>query len=187
MNVVRKLVFLVVILGVIALSVGCQQSGLSEEEIRSIVREEVTRQLATIDKFTVSELCIENEDGRIVAILSAGVLDGAGHLTLFSAGGLEDGKSVASLGPSLAFGSGGLTLSNADGKIVTSLGGMDDGSLFLRNADGEINVMIGSSATGGSLHIYNASGNCIVRILSLIDDGWLVICDKDGKVTFEVP
>jgi len=85
MSMMRKLVLLVVLLGVAGLSIGCQ-SGLSEEEVRSIVREEVTRQLAgtqlkgivgkevtgqltSIDKLTISELYIKNKDEDCSGVL----------------------------------------------------------------------------------------------------------------------
>jgi hypothetical protein len=59
----RKLIFLVAILGVIALCVGCQ-SGLSEEEVRSIVQEEEVglRNLVHEIVSVVSDLKTNNAD-----------------------------------------------------------------------------------------------------------------------------
>jgi len=130
MNSMRKLVFLLVILGVVALSVGCQQSGLSEQEDKDIVEEEVARQLADMDDLTVSRLWIANSRGDIVGML--GVIDG----------------EVA------------LTIDNADGTPVVGLGCVDgeEGSLILQNADGEYVVIMGSADGNGDLTIRDKHG-----------------------------
>lgn len=158
MNIMRKLVFLVVILAVIVLAVGCQQSGLSEEEIRGIVEEEVARQLATMDELTVSNLFIENEDGEIVVAL--GSLDGKGMLTVH----------------------------NADSEIVVGLSSMDgEGILTVHNTDGEIVVGLGSLDGEGGLTINNADGEIVIMVTSSDGDGLLGLYDKYGQVTFVAP
>lgn len=162
MNIMRKLVFLVVILGVIALSVGCQQSALSEEEVRDIVEEEVARQLATTDELTVSNLYIENEDGRIVASLGVEIISGGGELYFSNA----DGEKVAGLRAGI-LGDGEFYLSNANGEIVITLESMNgDGFLTINNANGDWLVTIGSSTEG---------------------NGMLLIYDKHGRPTFLAP
>ena len=150
MNIVRKLVFLVVILGVVALSAGCQPQ-LSEEAVRSIVGEEVasqlaggqvrgvvgeevTRQLVSIDKLMVSELCIENTDGEVIGVFGASA-DGDGLLNLLIAVRLK-WKKIGSQ----ATGDGMMSLYNADGECVAFL---NQGILNLYNCDGK------SASSGG--------------------------------------
>ena len=163
MSTMRKLAFLGVILGVIVLSVGCQQSGLSEGRVRDIVEEEVARQLATMDDMddlTISRLWFTNDDGDILGML--GVIDN--KLTL--------------------------TMDNAEGVPVVGLGSVDgEGYLILRSADGGVAVLIGSSSDGSALlTIYNADENAVITIGSLSDgNGMLFIEDKDGQVTFVAP
>ena len=160
MSLMRRLVFLGVILGVIVLSVGCQQSGLSEGRVRDIVEEEVARRLATMDDLTISRLWFANDDGDILGML--GVIDN--KLTL--------------------------TMDNAEGVPVVGLGSVDgEGYLILRSADGGVAVLIGSSSDGGALlTIYNADENAVITIGSSSDgNGMLFIEDKDGQVTFVAP
>ena len=160
MNTMRRLVFLGVILGVIVLSVGCQQPGLSEGRVRDIVEEEVARQLATMDDLTLSRLWFTNDDGDILGML--GVIDN--KLTL--------------------------TMDNAEGVPVVGLGSVDgEGYLILRSADGGVAVLIGSSSDGSALlTIYNADENAVITIGSSSDgNGMLFIEDKDGQVTFVAP
>jgi len=168
MNIMRKLVFLVVILGVIVLCVGCQ-SGLSEGRVRDIVEEEVARQLATVDKLTVSNLFIKNEDGKIVAML--GVIDGEAALGILD----TDGENV-----------------------VARLGNSgEQGALSLANEQGELSVIIGCTRDGGGLltilnsgllTILNADGELVAMISSGDDgNGVLIISDKYGQITFVAP
>jgi len=105
----RKLVFLTVILVMGIAVTGCQQSGLTDEDARSLVREEVTRQLATeqlrgiigqeitkqlgtIDELTVSQLAVVNEEGNEVVSFYT-MLNGAGAIALRN----YDGRVVAQL------------------------------------------------------------------------------------------
>ena len=101
MSMIRKLVFLVVLLGVTGLSVGCQL-GLSGEEVRIIVREEVTRQLAgrqvkdIIGQEVTTQLAnIDDIVGQEVTIQ----LSSIDELTLSKLSIMADGKLLAYLGP----------------------------------------------------------------------------------------
>ncbi len=88
----RKLMLLVVILIMGIVFAGCQQAGLTEEEVRSIVREEVTKQLGAIDELTLSELNIVNKEGEVVATFYT-MLNGAGAINLRN----YDGRIIATL------------------------------------------------------------------------------------------
>ncbi len=149
----KRFVFLAVILMIVVVSIGCQQSGLSEEEVRSIVREEVTRQLASLDKLTVSELRIKNDDGQVIAWL-----------------GVEDDEAV-------------LSLHNPDGKRVVVLGSVgDDGQLILYNSEGASTIWLGTLAgpgNGGKLHICNTRGEPVAMLVSGDDVGFLRLYNSD--------
>ncbi len=126
----RKLLLLVGILVVVMVFSGCQQTGLSETEIRDLVGQEVVsyeqevrelvelevaKQISDIEILKVSSLHIVNEDGNIVASLSS-FMEGGGYLFLHNA----DGERVASLDS--IFSEGSLALSNSSGETIISLG-----------------------------------------------------------------
>ncbi len=146
----HKLVLLVVILTVGIALAGCQQSGLTEEEVRSIVREEVTNQLATeqlkgiigqeisrqissIEKLTVSELNIINEDGKDA-------------INLYTSRG-----------------AGYIQLSNSDGELTTWIFSDEDGDphFVLVNRYGDTIIMIGASNGDGQIGVQNKYGDLI--------------------------
>jgi len=181
----RKFMLTVVILIMTAVaSIGCQQSGLSEEEVRSIVREEVASQLAGIDELTVSELHIKNEDGKIVAILGATTDDGSGRLDLYNA----NGERIVSLW-SNTYGSGGLDLYSLDGQRPFSLmscGG--EAVINFYNSDGECVVILESLFGNGWVWVCNSHGEDVAYLAATTDgDGLLVIKDKYGQITFSAP
>lgn len=140
----RRLVLLVVMVMVLVVIAGCQQPqpGLSKEEARSIVEEEVTsqfrdiveqevaRQLATIDVLTVSKLYIKNEDGESVVYLGSSVLGGE------------------------------LYIRNANGERAVTLEVLlDGGSLAIYDTKGHENAAIWSDSEGnGALLIYAKDG-----------------------------
>lgn len=129
----RKLMLSVIILTVLVVSIGCQPSGLSEEEVRGIVREEVTRQLATVDTLTVSELYIKNKDGKVAGMLYTDA-DGHGRLRFQN----PDGTTIALLG-SGKDSHGLLNLVNSHGECVVIMTSLEDnGSLFIFDKYGEL-------------------------------------------------
>lgn len=139
----RKTMLLILMVFLIVAFAGCQQ-GLSEEQVRSIVKEEVTNQLSTaqfkgiigqeiskqiagISELTISALNLKNEDGKIVATLQNFGVNG-GQLTFFD----SDGNQVAQLNDSgLFFDKVAIfgTFKNEVGNI--------SGFIHLLNADGE--------------------------------------------------
>jgi len=127
----KKLIFSIVVVILIGLGlVGCQ-SGLSEETVRYIVKDEVAKQLADMDRLTVSRVLIKSDDGQIVAALES--FEGEGSLTFYNA----DGEIIASLGD--LNGRGSLALSNTRGDTVILIGSVDDdGVLFIMDKNGEL-------------------------------------------------
>jgi len=136
----RKLMLLVAILMVLGVFTGCQQTGLSEAEVRNIVQDEVTRQLAlgqardtietevtrqlqNIDVLMVSSLLIADEEGRVVATLSS--FNGEGSLSLRNA----NGEALISLGS--LYEGGHLTIWNGSGETVVNMGAYIDDSGYL--------------------------------------------------------
>lgn len=98
----RKITLLMVIIAVLMAFAGCQQTGLSEAEVESIVRDEIIRQLdgaqlkttieqevtvqlSNMDLLMVSRLHIVDDTGRTVASLSE--FNGEGNLILYNASG----------------------------------------------------------------------------------------------------
>jgi len=185
----RKLTLLVVIIMVLVAFAGCQQAGLSEAEVRNIIDQEVSNRLATIDELTVSRLSIENEKGRVVAVLGTSFSDGCGSLRLYDGDASWDSLPAVSLFVMPESGEGYLNLYNGAGSHMVSLGSlMDAGYLNLRSADGKPLVTLGNLYEGGYVTIYNGEEEIVVRVgASIMDDGRLFIHDKDGQVTFEAP
>lgn len=136
----KKLIFGIVAIVLIGAGafVGCQseQSGLSEATVRFIVKDEVQKQLANMDRLTVSclttnRILIQDSHGDTVAALED--LDGEGILTFYNA----DGKIIASLGS--LNGAGNLGLQNAAGDIVVLIGSVDgDGTLLVMDKNGKL-------------------------------------------------
>ncbi|MBA7685663.1 hypothetical protein ES703_94088 [subsurface metagenome] len=75
----RKLLFLVVILGLIALCVGCQ-SGLSEAEIRSIVRQEMNPLVAVVATLNTENTNLEQRVGVLEGQLTLLQVSGDGNM-----------------------------------------------------------------------------------------------------------
>ena len=131
----KKLIFSIVVVLLIGLGafVGCQsgESGLSEGTVRYIVKDEVAKQFADMDRLTVSCLLIKNADGETVAALEG--FEGEGSLTFYNA----DGEIIANLGGLNGRGNFGLT--NTRGDIVVLIGSVDDdGALLVMDKDGEL-------------------------------------------------
>jgi hypothetical protein len=172
----RKLALLVVILIMGIAFAGCQQTGLSEEDVRNIVqeevtnqlatgqlkgivRQEVTRQLASIDELKVSELYIKNKDGKIVAEFGGGSM--GGYLNFIN----PDGDKV------LFFSDSGLTI-HRDEHMVATFG----------------TLTFESGAIGGQLMLCNPGGKRIASLVSTEDgDGYIDIRYKDGQLAFVAP
>lgn len=136
---------------VVFLGVACE-SGLSKNEVREIVRDEVKEQLDRLDELVLSSLIIRNDDGRIVAHL--GTVDGESTLFFHN----RDGEIIVSL--LSVNGEGSLTLGNMNGEHVASLGGIyGEGILFLADNDGNSVVSLGSVNGEGVILLKDAQGN----------------------------
>jgi hypothetical protein len=170
----NKVMLFLIALMMVMLVAGCQQAGLTEEEVRSIVREEITNQLVTgqlkgivgqeitkelsnISELTLSRLIIKSKDGK--------------HFTYLDDKGLiisRDGKIVCYL-TCTDDGNGTLGLKNSGDKRVVLLGGLD------------------SEQGGGFLQLSNRYGERIFSVGSLTDSGALLIYDRYGDVKFAAP
>lgn len=218
----KKLLFVIALFIMAVPLIGCGQKGLSEEEIRSIVREEVTRQLAgtqlkgivgkevtgqltSIDKLTISELYIKNKDGKIVAEFCGGATDGylnflnpdGNGVVFISESGLtitdDEQYAIAIFGTiksETGAVSGQLMLFNSDGERVSALRSTEDGNgvLSLQNSEGEYVTILGGKADGnGYLNLFNSRGELIAILDSDVNgQSMLQLWNRYGEVTASI-
>ena len=182
MNIMRKLVFLVAILGLVAFSVGCQ-SGLSEEEIRSIVREEVTAQLSSLDKLTVSELNIRNGYGKTAVVITA-TTDGNGMLLINDHNG--EGRALLHTD---ARGDGNLSIVNHYGEVIASLEASkySEGVLIIGNKEKKRGAYLCDTYEGGLLYLTDSSGNILALLAVGSGQAALILKDIYGRTIFGAP
>ena len=132
-----KLALLVMMFVVVAVSIGCQEPGLSEEDVRSIVEEELEKQPTSVDRWTVSQLVIANEDGDAVALID-GKASGGTVLHFLD----TDGRVVAQLSSSALF------FYSDRGKLISTFGTAG---------------LNGSSARAGYMSLYDEDGDVAFR------------------------
>ncbi len=183
----RKYICLIFLVPVLLLSVsGCRPSGLTDDAVRAIVREEiaaqsagavpedaaafrdavsleVARQLGGVTRMTVSELVITNVAGtHPVMTLKASETTDAGVIIMANSEGVLTqwiGADTAGRGVHLIYG--------PSKEAAHMLGVNREGSAvqLLRNAEGQPLMALGASSTGeayGSLLIYDADGNVVI-------------------------
>ena len=195
----RKLALLVVILILGIAFSGCQQVGLTEEKVRSIVQEEVanqldgaqlkgiigqevTKQLNAIDILTVSELHVRDKQDKSAIMIGTGSTPGIIILN-------SDGEHVAKLGT--YEGSGQLFLYNS-GETIAALGvssaSNGAGELQMGTSNGQPIVRITGGHGNGIAFLYNMYGNVVALVGASIDgDGVFRLYDKLDNTTFIAP
>jgi len=129
----HKLALLVMMFVVVVVSAGCQQAGLSEEDVRSIVAEELPTQPISVDNWTVSKLYIVNKEGDTVAIIDGQASSGAVLHFLDPTGR-----------PAAQLSSSGLFFFSDQGSLISTFGTAELGSttragfILLYDEDGEV-------------------------------------------------
>jgi len=191
----RKLVLLVIVLMVVVVSAGCQQSGLSEEEVRSIVREEVTRQLAGTQVKDIVAQEVTAQLTSIDDIVAQEVSNQLNSLDVLVVSRLliknEDGQYVIDIGAFSEEGDGYISIRNAGGQYLARLGATAGGgsALTLYNYKEKEIVFLGSEELSdmGVLVISNSYGDDAIALGAPDGDGELVIIDRYGNVVFVAP
>ncbi len=173
----RKFVLLVVVLIMVIAFAGCQQSGLTEEDIRNIVQEEVAQQIAT---------------GQLKDIIGQEItkqLSNINELTLSKLYIKDNGQTFAYLGPDQYGNKPVLDLYVGD-KIAVELGSSvhGDGFLFLFSGENSGQAFIGKVAAGFGMYFHNRFGEQIFALDTDSDgNGSFRIHNKYGEVTFVAP
>ena len=213
----RKLVLLIGILIIGIALVGCQQAGLTEEDVRSIVREEVSRQLAGTQ---IKDIVGQEVTGQLAGLNSlvrqevttqlTNIDDIVGEEVTGQLAGLDDivgrevtgqlatvrdivGQEVTShLGSIDVLTVSQLQITNSDGKLVAMLTGLADdrGMLGLYDAEtGYILTYLGVTAGGNArLNLSGSNGIAVASIgASITNDGFISLNDRYGGWTFVAP
>jgi len=201
----RVSLLIVLLLGVAAIAIGCSDDGLSEEEVRQLIKDEVTNQLtdleATVSTEVTSQMAnlnvlISEEIAKQMVTLEDSIsgevktqLAGLNHLTL---SGLEirdsNGVTVAKLdsNPDGGF----LEIYNSDSKLAATLvGSTQDGSILsLNDTDGMTQAVLGASEDSqGWLELYDKEVT-VAQLGAETRDGFgmLQLRNADGDVVFQV-
>ncbi len=198
----RKLVLLVIVLMTVALSIGCQQSRLSEEEVKSIVQEEVTRQLAgeLVRDVVGQELSSQVTGGRVRDIIRTEVTSQTATFNdairqevtrqLASVDDIVRQEVTSQLASVDTLTLSELYIKNRDGQNIIMLGASvyGDGGLIIFSRDGKAVVHLVGDDGNGMLYVYNIYGEIVAEVeASSSGDGFLGINDRYGLVTFEAP
>jgi len=193
------------ILMVAAMSIGCDDGGLSEEEVRQLIKDEVTNQMTDLEATVSTE--VTNQTANINVLISEEIakqmvtledsisaevktkLAELNHLTL---SGLEirdsNGVTVAKLGNNPE--GGFLEIYNSDSKLAATLiGSTQDGSMLsLNDTDGTTQAVLGASeGSQGWLELYNEEVTVAQLGAETIDGfGMLQLRNAHGDVVFQV-
>ncbi len=202
-----KLALLVVMLMMAVASIGCQQGGLSEEEVRSIVQEEVARQLAgtqakdiVAQEVTTQLASVDDIVTQEVTSQMAGVDDIVGQEVTRQIHSIDtltlselyiknkDGNNVIMLGGSPY---AGILIFNSEGKRTATLSttSVGNGALNLYTSNEQPFASIDDIYGTASLYLYNRYGVVValVGVDASTGNGFSYLNDRYGKVTFLAP
>ena len=188
----RKLVLLVVILIMGIAVAGCQQAGITEEEVRTIVREEVSNQLATGQLEGIVGQEVTKQLANIDDLVGEEVntqLSNIDELTLSKLYIKDNGELLAYLGADPVNNLPILGLYVGE-EITTKLGSSvhGDGFLFLFGGDSDGQAYIGETSAGFGMYLWNRFGEEIYGLDTDSDgNGNFSVRNKYGEVVFIAP
>jgi hypothetical protein len=166
---------------------GCSQETLTEEQVRSIVREEISMQIASMHIKDIVEQEVTKQMPEINDIVSQEVTK---QLPTINDYLIQVVKSQLISTDELILSE--LYIKNDEGKIVGGLSSSAEGHgiFWLNTSENKRIVWLGGSDNehgGGVFELCNRYGDTIFLTGTLTDSGHLIIQDRYGNVKFAAP